>query len=76
MACPDRRAEAAADGVHELPHAAADRPVDIQCRTVRPVLERMAGYANNTIQARVQMRVAPVKIKAPLSPSSPPIWRR
>jgi streptogramin lyase len=27
-----------------------------------PVLERMAQYANNTIQARVQMRVAPVKI--------------
>ncbi len=27
-----------------------------------PVLERMAGYANNTIQARVQLRVAPVKI--------------
>jgi streptogramin lyase len=26
------------------------------------VLERMAGYANNTIQDRVQMRVAPVKI--------------
>ena len=29
-----------------------------------PVLARMAGYANNTIQARVQMRVAPVKINA------------
>ena len=29
-----------------------------------PVLERMAGYANNTIQARVQMRIAPVKIKS------------
>ena len=28
-------AETAADGVHELPHAAADRPFDIQCRTVR-----------------------------------------
>ena len=29
------RAEAAADGVHELPHAATDRPLDVQCRTVR-----------------------------------------
>ena len=29
------RTEAAADGVHELPHAAANRPFDIQCRTVR-----------------------------------------
>jgi virginiamycin B lyase len=30
-----------------------------------PVLERMARYANNTIQARVQMRVAAVKINEP-----------
>ena len=29
-----------------------------------PVLKRMANYANNTTQARVQMRVAPVKINA------------
>jgi len=29
-----------------------------------PVLERMAGYANNTIQARVQMRVEQVKINS------------
>ncbi len=29
-----------------------------------PVLERMARYANNTIQAKVQMRVAQVKINA------------
>jgi virginiamycin B lyase len=27
-----------------------------------PVLERMAQYANNSIQARVQMRVAPAKV--------------
>ena len=30
-----------------------------------PVLERMAQYANNTIQARVQTRVAAVKINEP-----------
>lgn len=30
-----------------------------------PVLQRMAQYANNTIQARVQMRVAAVKINEP-----------
>ena len=29
------RAEAAADGVHELPHAATDRPFDLHRRTVR-----------------------------------------
>jgi virginiamycin B lyase len=50
-----------------------------------PVLERMAGYANNTIQARVQMRVAPVKINtaivaklaaylATINLSSGPVW--
>ena len=50
-----------------------------------PVLERMAGYANNTIQARVQMRVAPVKINtavvaklaaylATINLSNGPVW--
>ena len=50
-----------------------------------PVLERMARYANNTIQARVQMRVAPVKINtavvaklaaylATINLSSRPVW--
>ncbi len=50
-----------------------------------PVLARMAGYANNTIQARVQMRVAPVKINAAvvaklaaylatINLSSGPVW--
>ncbi len=50
-----------------------------------PVLERMARYANNTIQARVQMRVAPVKIKtavvaklaaylATINLSNGPVW--
>ncbi len=50
-----------------------------------PVLERMARYANNTIQARVQMRVAPVKINtavvaklaaflATINLSNGPVW--
>jgi virginiamycin B lyase len=50
-----------------------------------PVLKRMARYANNTIQARVQMRVAPVKINdaviatlaaylATINLSSGPVW--
>ena len=50
-----------------------------------PVLERMAGYANNTIQARVQMRIAPVKINtavvaklaaylATINLSNGPVW--
>lgn len=50
-----------------------------------PVLERMAHYANNTIQARVQMRVAPVKINtgvvaklaaylATINLSNGPLW--
>jgi virginiamycin B lyase len=50
-----------------------------------PVLARMAGYANNTIQARVQMRVAPVKINtavvaklaaylATVNLSNGPVW--
>ena len=50
-----------------------------------PVLERMARYANNTIQARVQMRVAAVKINdgvvrqlaaylATINLSGGPVW--
>ncbi len=50
-----------------------------------PVLARMASYANNTIQARVQMRVAPVKINtavvaklaaylATINLSNGPVW--
>ena len=50
-----------------------------------PVLERMAHYANNTIQARVQMRPAPVKINtavvtklaaylATINLSKGPVW--
>ena len=50
-----------------------------------PVLARMAGYANNTIQARVQMRVAPVAINtavvaklaaylATINLSNGPVW--
>ena len=49
------------------------------------VLERMARYANNTIQARVQMRVAPAKVNADavrklaaylatINLSSAPVW--
>ena len=53
------RAEAAADRMHELPHASSASCARLTMPTrFVPVLERMAQYANNTTQAHVQPRVA------------------